>query len=622
LSDTLQTLTEEYVAVLRKYLAEPQEAGLMQAYDLGRRMLTLEVGLAELGVAHAEVLAGGLSGAGTPEERTRLTQRAAEFLGEAMAPFKMILCGYREANTLLQRLNETLEQRVKERTEALRDSEERYRDLFENAGDLIQGATPDGRLLFVNRAWRTYLGYAEDETAHLSLWDIVHRDHRESFLAVCHRALAGESLERVECVFVARDGRQIVVEGTVNCHYVEGRAVAMRGIFRDITERKRMERELAEASRRKDEFLALLAHELRNPLAPIRNALQIVRLANHDTAAVLQASEMMERQVQHLVRLIDDLMDVSRITRGKIVLRKGVLDLAAVVQSALEISRPLIEEARHELTVVLPPEPLYVEADAVRLAQVVANLLNNATKYTESGGRIWLTAERNGTQAIVRVRDTGIGIPAELLPDVFDLFVQSSSAVDRSQGGLGIGLTLVKSLVEMHGGSVEARSAGPRRGSEFIVRLPLAPENRLSQEQPPQENQAAESVPALRILVVDDNPEAANSLGLMMKLVGHEVRTAYNGLAALELARTFQPQVLLQDLQMPGMSGYEVAQRLRAEPAMRNLLLIAVTGHGSEQDRRRCFEAGFDHHLVKPVDLHALQQLLASLAAPAGEQRG
>jgi PAS domain S-box-containing protein len=616
-NDPLRLLTEEYASALQEHLAKPREAGLLRAYDLGRRTLTLEAVTAELAAAHGKVLEATLAGARTPAARARLTERAGEFLGEALAPFQMILSGYREANAQLQRLNETLEQLVQERTAALRESEERYRDLFENAGDLIHGASPDGRFLFVNRAWRTHLGYREDEIANLSLGDVVHREHREAFLEVCRRALAGESPERVESVFVSRVGREMVVEGTVSCHWVQGRAVATRGIFRDITARKQKEEELREGSRRKDEFLAMLAHELRNPLAPIRNALQIMRVASHDAAEVGQARDLMDRQVQNLVRLIDDLLDVSRITRGKIQLRKERLDLAAVVRSALEISRPHIEAAEHELTVVLPAAPLEVQADAARLAQVVANLLNNASKYTDPGGHIRLTAERDGPQAVLRVRDTGVGIPAELLPDVFGMFVQVPASLERSQGGLGLGLTLVKSLVEMHGGSVEAHSDGPRRGSEFVVRLPLALAGQALEEAEREApaTPALERPPALRVLVVDDNREAANSLGLLLKLVGHDVRVAYDGPAALEAARTFQPQVLLQDLQMPGMSGLQVARRLRKQPASGSLLFVALTGYGSDEDRRRCLEAGFDHHLVKPVNWDALQQLLASLAA-------
>jgi PAS domain S-box-containing protein len=614
-NENLQDLTEHYASALQRYLANPQEAGLMRAYELGRRALELAVGVADLAMVHGQALATVLVDAGTSDERACLTRRAAEFLAESTAPLEMALRGYREANDLLQRLNDTLEQRVKERTAALEESEERYRDLFENAGDLIYGAAPDGRLLFVNRAWRTNLGYGSDDVSNLSLADIVHGDHRNSFLEGCRRALSGESLDRVESVFVAKDGRSIVVEGSVNCHCVEGRAVATRGIFRDITERKRMEEELKVVARRKDEFLATLAHELRNPLAPVRNALQIMRLASHDPATVGEARDMMERQVHTLVRLIDDLMDVSRISRGKIELKKERLSLATILQSAVEIGRIQIEAARHELTVTLPSEPVWVYADQTRLAQVVANLLNNAAKYTEPGGRIWLSALRDGDNAVIRVRDNGVGVPADMLPHIFDIYVQVSSSLDRSQGGLGLGLTLVRRLVELHGGSIEAYSAGPRQGSEFVVRLPLAMDDGQTPdlEQPPRKDLPVRGSPGLRVLVVDDSRDAAESLGTLLQLAGHHVRIALDGPAALESAGVFQPRIMLLDLEMPDMSGFEVARRIRAQPTTKDLLLVAMTGYASDADRQRCQEAGFDHHLVKPVDLEALQRLMTSL---------
>jgi PAS domain S-box-containing protein len=614
-NENQQGLTEQYASALQQYLTNPQEAGLMRAYELGRRALELSVRAADLAIVHGQALAAVLADVGTSDERACLTRRAAEFLGESTAPFEMALRGYREANDLLQRLNDTLEQRVKERTAALKESEERYRDLFENAGDLIYGATPDGRFLFVNRAWRTNLGYGSDDVSNLSLAGIVHGDHRSSFLEVCRRALSGESLDRVESVFVGKNGRSIVVEGCVNCHYVDGRPVATRGIFRDITERKRMEEELLEVSRRKDEFLATLAHELRNPLAPVRNALQIMRLASHDPVMVVEARDMMERQIHNLIRLIDDLMDVSRISRGRIELKKERLSLATILQSAIEISRIQIEAARHELTVTLPAEPVWVHADQTRLAQVVANLLNNAAKYTEPGGRIWLSALRDGENAVVRVRDNGVGVPAEMLPHIFDIYVQVSSSLDRSQGGLGLGLTLVRKLVELHGGSIEAHSAGAAQGSEFVVRLPLAVEDGEppDQEQPPQKDLHVRASPGLRVLIVDDNRDSAESLGMLLKLAGHLVRIALDGPAAIESARAFQPRIMLLDIEMPDMSGYEVARHIREQPSTKNVMLVAMTGYASDADRRRCREAGFDHHLVKPIDLEALQRLLASL---------
>jgi CheY-like chemotaxis protein/two-component sensor histidine kinase len=309
-------------------------------------------------------------------------------------------------------------------------------------------------------------------------------------------------------------------------------------------------------------------------------------------------------------------MEVSRITRGKIDLRKERVELATVVQSAVETSRPLIERARHSLTVTLPPEPLAVEADPVRLAQVIANLLNNAAKYTEEEGHIQLTAAAEGDKAVVSVRDDGLGIPPNMLPRVFDLFAQVDQTLQRAQGGLGIGLALVRSLVELHGGRVEARSEGAGRGSEFVVRLPLAPGSHARGEAAPGEADPQAAVPLPhRVLVVDDNRDAADSLGMLLKLLGADVKVVYDGLSALEVIGTFSPAVVLMDIGMPGLDGHEVARRVRHDLGLREVTLIAMTGWGQEDDRRRSQEAGFNHHVVKPIDVDALQTLLASLPA-------
>jgi PAS domain S-box-containing protein len=386
-------------------------------------------------------------------------------------------------------------------------------------------------------------------------------------------------------------------------------------------ERLRLVRQLQEQDRRKDEFLATLAHELRNPLAPIRNSLQVLKMPRLDPAAAGRSLGMMERQVQHLVRLVDDLMDVSRVMRGKVTLHRERVDLAGLVARAVEAAQPLIEAQGHELTVAAAGEPLPVEADPVRLAQVVGNLLTNAAKYTEPGGRIWLTARREGGEAVLRVRDTGIGIAPEMLPRVFDLFVQADHTATRAQGGLGIGLTLVKNLVEMHHGAVQADSAGLGAGSEFVVRLPLVAGGPTGR---PADREGEEgSVPssagrpvcrsAKRLLVVDDNVDAADSLALLLRLQGHEVRVANNGPAALELAAGFRPEAVILDLGMPGMDGCEVARRLRRMPGLGKVRLAALTGWGQPEDRRRTAEAGFDQHFVKPVEPSTLEELLAGL---------
>jgi signal transduction histidine kinase len=373
-----------------------------------------------------------------------------------------------------------------------------------------------------------------------------------------------------------------------------------------MAELARQAEALREADRRKDEFLAMLAHELRNPLAPIRNGLQVLRMADEDRELIERTWGLLDRQVGHLGRLVDDLLDVSRITRGKVELRMEPTELGPVLTAAVETARPLIDAKRHHLTVTQPGRPVRVSADAVRLTQVVGNLLNNAAKYSEEGATIALSLAVEGPEAVVRVRDTGVGIAPEMLPRVFDLFTQIDRTLDRAQGGLGIGLTLVKSLVEMHGGTVEVAS-GIGTGSEFTVRLALlsgagAPVGAAAPERPTARR---------RVLVVDDNHDAGDSLGDLLELSGHEVRVTRSGPQALEVAREFRPDVGLLDIGLPGMSGYELAGRLRAEGYGSVMLLIALTGYGQDEDRRRTHEAGFDHHLTKPADLRQLADLLA-----------
>ncbi|HLN27840.1 MAG TPA: histidine kinase N-terminal 7TM domain-containing protein [Gemmataceae bacterium] len=391
----------------------------------------------------------------------------------------------------------------------------------------------------------------------------------------------------------------------------------------DVTERKHLQEELRhhaerlmEADHRKDEFLAVLAHELRNPLAPIVSSLQILKNAGVSERLAEPARQTIERQVQQLVRLVDDLLDVSRITRGKIQLRKEPVELATVVAWALETSRSLLDMRKHELTVALPPEPVWLEADLVRLAQVFSNLLNNAAKYTEEGGHISLVAERRDKEVVVRLRDTGVGMTKEMLTQAFDLFAQADRSLKQSQGGLGIGLTLVRTLVQLHGGSIQAVSEGPGKGTEFIARLPLIQPPKATRLAPKKENASAA---ARRILVVDDNIDAADSLARYLEMSGHQVRTANGGLEALETARLYRPEVVLLDIAMPGMDGYELARRLRQEHGLEKTLLVALTGYGQEEDRRRSREVTIDHHLVKPVDPETLQDLLAPSAAPLSQ---
>ena len=393
-----------------------------------------------------------------------------------------------------------------------------------------------------------------------------------------------------------------------DCQHPESILLAVE----DVSESRDRATELAEASRHKDEFLATLAHELRNPLAPIRNSVHYLGLDGLTERDVKTAREVITRQVAVMVRLIDDLLDVSRISRNKLDVRKERVDLAAVVESAVESSRPLIHQCGHELTIRMPPEALHLDADPIRLAQVFLNLLNNAAKYTNRGGQISLSAEREGSDAVVSVQDNGVGIPGEMLSRIFEMFTQVDRSLAQSQGGLGIGLTLVRRLVEMHDGSIEARSAGPNKGSEFVVRLPLLilPTN---ETPPPSDGAKAKSLSKSRILVVDDNQDSADSLAMLLRLKGNEIRTAHDGQEAVEVAELFHPAIALLDIGLSKLNGYDVARHIRQQPWGRDVVLVALTGWGQEDDRRLSQEAGFNLHIVKPVELASLETLLAGM---------
>jgi PAS domain S-box-containing protein len=611
------------------------------------------------------------------------------------------------------------------------DSEERYRDLFENANDVIYTLDLEGRITSVNRRAEQLLGYSRAEAVGRSSAELVPLEYHARMYDALRRKLGGESPTAYELELVRKDGRRVPVEVSSRLIVRGGVPVGIQGIARDVSERKRAEEALRrseerfrlalesgvitafeqdaelrytwvypqdpefppdnigksdeelvpgeegraltalkrevlatgrraraearvtlpggvryydvlveprvdergavvgvvgaafdvtdrrhaaealhEADRRKNEFLATLAHELRNPLAPLRNGLGLLRLVGDDPSGREQALSMMDRQLRQMVRLIDDLLDVSRITRNRLELRREPVELDTVVRTAVEATRAFVESCGHELSVALPAEPVYLHADLTRLAQVLTNLLTNAAKYTNRGGHVRLSAAREAEQVVLSVRDDGIGIPADHLPRLFEMFSQAAPALERSQGGLGIGLALVRGLVEMHGGSVEARSEGPGRGSELVVRLPVlagAP----ARPAPAGEDRPT-ARPACRALVVDDNRDNADSLALMLRQRGDEAQTAYDGLEALEAAGRSRPDVVLLDIGLPRMNGYEVARRLRAQPWGRQLVLIAITGWGQEEDRARAREAGFDHHLTKPVDFPDLERLLAA----------
>jgi len=395
----------------------------------------------------------------------------------------------------------------------------------------------------------------------------------------------------------------------------DGKVVGYAKVTRDLTEKQRT-KALEVADRQKNEFLAMLAHELRNPLAPISNGLQLLMLPGVDDATLKQTTALMQRQLTHLVRLVDDLLDVSRIVTGKLTFRKEPTDLASIIQRAAEETQPAIDARGHELMVSLPMRPIVIDADAVRIAQVISNLLVNASKYTDKPSRIWLAVDRDGGEVVIRVRDQGIGIAPDVLPKIFNLFVQADDSLARSLGGLGIGLTVVKRIVETHGGRVSAASEGQGKGSEFIVRLPISQAMAtVSRGIAPPRLAAAQR----RVLVVDDNVDAALTISTLLKAWGHDTQTVFNGPAALEAAKTFRPEIVLLDIGLPGMSGYEVAQQLRSEATSPDVVIAALTGYGQESDRRRSLEAGFDFHIVKPPDPTILETLMISTRGRSGE---
>lgn len=498
---------------------------------------------------------------------------------------------------------------------ALRESEERLRMALTaaRAGAWAWDITDD----VVTWSPENYALYGVDPAAgplRYAAWVArIHPDDRARTSAALQDALARRRDEyRVEFRLNEPGAAERWLLGLGRVEFgPDGAPARMAGINLDLTERKRFEQALAEQDRRKDEFLATLAHELRNPLAPIRNGVEIIRLAGADGEAVERARAVIERQLGHLVRLVDDLLDVSRVSRGKIELHRRPLDLASVAHHAVETCRALIDARGHTLAVTTPADPLRVEGDFVRLTQVVSNLLHNAAKYTDPGGRIALTVARDGAEAVLEVRDSGRGIDPRVLPHLFDLFFQADRDLDRADGGLGIGLSLVRSLVEMHGGRVEAASAGRGGGSEFTVRLPVLTGAAVAPAAPPTAGARA----ATRVLVVDDNVDAAESLAVLLGLDGHEVLVSHDGLEAVEVALRERPSVVLLDIGLPGLTGYEVCREIRMG-GLTDALIVAVTGYGQEQDRRLAREAGFDAHQVKPVDPEVLRALLATGPAP------
>ena len=515
----------------------------------------------------------------------------------------------------LRELNDTLERRVTERTEAMHEIDERMRLATEATGvGIWQWNVITNQVRWDAQMFRIYgITPMPDGIVQYSDWSgsVLPEDlaEQEQVLQDTVTRCGGS---RREYRIQRRDNREcrdIESVETIRVN-LQGEAEWVVGTNLDVTERKQLEKAQQDADRRKDEFLALLAHELRTPLAPIRNSLELMKLASGNADQIERTRAIIERQVIQMVRLVDDLLDVSRIARDQLELKKERVELALIVQQAVEVCHPHCELAGHEITLALPPEPIFLDADPTRLLQVFGNLLTNACKFTKPGGCICLTAERQGHEVAITVKDTGIGIAPEMLSKVFDLFTQIDSSLERTAGGLGIGLSLAKRLSEMHGGTVTAHSEGQDRGSEFVVRLPIMVE--MPKPAPPTLG-APTPTTTRRILVVDDSQDAATTLAMLLDLGNNQTLMAHDGLEAVKQAEAFRPAVILLDIGLPKMNGYDACRAIREQPWGQDIVMIALTGWGKEEDRRKSKEAGFDGHMVKPVDYAALMKLLATL---------
>ena len=521
---------------------------------------------------------------------------------------------------MLQQKADALESEVARRKRierSLHQREKELSDFLENAVEGMHRVGPDGKILWANQAELDLLGYVREEYIGRRIADF-HAD-REVIDDILTKLLTGETLYDYPARMRCKDGsiKHVLIHS--NACVADGEFISTRCLMRDVTDRVRLEQELnkrleqlAEIDRRKDEFLAMLGHELRNPLAPVMNSLELMRLQANSPEQIGRCREMIARQVALMTRLVDDLLDVSRITRGKIELKKEATSLAYIVERAVEIVRPLIDERRHTLTIGLPADPVPLHGDSARLAQALANLLHNAAKYTDAGGRISLSARQTRSKLEIVVADNGVGLDKTAQKKIFDLFVQDANSLAKARGGLGLGLTLVRSLVRLHGGDVCVHSEGTGRGSAFTVTLPLrAP--RVEKAAP--EGGIIESVPAAgmrrcNILIVDDNIDAAESLGEFLKISGHAIHIAHDGISALDDAARLKPDVVILDIGMPALNGYQVARRLRTEMGLTSALLLAVTGYAQERDRVSAREAGFDHHFAKPLDVRKLEAVL------------
>ncbi len=612
----LEQLAADRLAVLRqgldRFRAEPDKA---RALQLSRQYLLQGEGKQAMDLIRDEIygmqqleraLLGRREAASRANTRTALASTAVG-LGLGLLLITMVIGLFARNLAARQRA-----------TDALHAERERFRTTLTSIGDAVVVTDPQGRITLLNPVAQALTGWGDEAVGQPleAVFRIVHEATRKPVENPVSRVIRLGSIVGLanHTVLITKDGRERPIDDSgAPIRDARGRIVGVVLVFRDVTERRAAERALEDADRRKDEFLAMLAHELRSPLAPIRSAAHTLGLLGPGDERVRWVSGVIERQVGLMTRLVDDLLDVSRITSGKIALQREPVSVRAVLAQAVETARPASESRGQALEVDMPEDAGSVDGDPARLVQAVGNLLDNAIKYTDDGGRIWLRARVEADEVVIAVEDTGAGIHPGLLPHVFDLFIQADRSLERKQGGLGLGLTLVRRLVEMHGGRVEAASAGPGLGSAFTIRLP-----RLAEEAAPPTT-AAEPVeadppagPARRILVVDDQPDSTDSLALFLRLRGHDVRTAHDGQSALDEIERYNPDVVFLDLGLPGMSGYDVARRVRMVNGPGSPRLVALTGYGTDEDRQKTRDAGFDVHLAKPVDPRTLDALLAS----------
>jgi len=505
---------------------------------------------------------------------------------------------------------------AKEAQDRAWSTEQQFRVMADGAPAMIWVSNAQGMVEFVNREYCEFLGVTQEEVRRETWRMPVHPDDTDVYTKTHAAALANQASFRSRVRVRHATGDWRWVESSASARFSEsGVFLGHVGLSPDITATVRAQQQLEQADQRKDEFLAMLSHELRNPLAPIRNAADILEAASVTPEQLRWASGMIRRQAVRMAGLLDDLFDVARIAEGKLALSLQQASFPAIIDAAVEVTKPAFDRKRHRLNVNLPAEPTMLRADPLRLSQVFSNLLTNAAKYTDPGGRIELTAAADNGRLKVSVKDNGIGIPAEALTRVFALFSQMESTNARAEGGMGIGLALAKGIVELHGGAIEAQSRGRGHGSEFIVTLPVAVAPAAA-DSSPDGQRTATSGDRCRVLIADDNRDAADSLATLLTLAGHDMRVAYDGLAALSAAREFHPEMALLDIDMPGLDGYAVAEALRAEPWAAQLAIVAITGWGNQQSARRAEEAGFDAHLVKPVDPERIKSLLRSRGKP------